>query len=133
MGADNDVDLSPLQAEENLLLFAAAAKARKRLHANRKVGESLPEGPPVLLHENRGGCQHRDLLPILDRLKGCADGDFGLSEAYISADEAIHGTRRLHVLFDFAGHSPLIGCVLIEEPRFHLCLPLGVNGEGKSL
>ncbi len=63
----------------------------------------------MLLRQQRRRHQHRDLRPGLDRHEGGAHGDFGLAEADITADHAVHRPGRLHVVEHLADSLGLIG------------------------
>jgi hypothetical protein len=67
------------------------------LDLDREAGEALPEGLEVLLRQDRGGHEHRDLLAVEHRLAGGADGHLGLAEADVAGQQPVHRQRRLHV------------------------------------
>ena len=108
---------------------SGGAEARQHLDHDREVGEPLLEGEPVLLREDRGRHQDRDLPAILHRLERRADRDLGLAVADVAADQAVHRTRGLHVLLDGLDRGQLIGRLLVREARLELALPHGVGLE----
>jgi hypothetical protein len=69
----------------------------QRLDADGEAAEPLQERRQVLLNEQRRGHQHGDLLAVLDCLECRPERDLGLAVADITADEAVHGDRFLHV------------------------------------
>ncbi len=133
MGADHDVDLSPLQTGHHVGLFPGGPEAGEDLHPHRKVGQPLAEGGVVLLGENRRRHENGDLLPILHRLEGGAHRHLGLSVADVAADQAVHRLRGLHVLLDVGDRPLLVRRLVVDERRLHVALPRGVGGEGESL
>ena len=54
----------------------------------------------MLEREHRGGREHGHLLAVAQRLEGGAHGDFGLAEADVAAEQAVHGMRDFHVALD---------------------------------
>ena len=69
----------------------------------------------MLFREQRGRREDRHLLAIGDCHVGRTQGDFGLAEADIAADEAVHRPARAHV-FDHGGNrGRLIRCFLEAE------------------
>ena len=87
----------------------------------------------MLLRENGRRTQHHDLLVVLGCLEGSAQGDLGLAEAYIAADEAVHRFARLHIRFDVGNRCKLIIRFLVGEGVFHLVLPRSVGAESEAL
>ena len=77
--ADHQVHLPPLQALDDAPRVARAAKTRQHFDAHGIVGQPLAEGASVLLGEDRGGREHRHLLPHLHRFKGRPQRDLGLA------------------------------------------------------
>ena len=131
MGPDDDVDFAARDLCEDLLLFLGRAKSAQCADAHGVVREALLKSVPVLLHQDCRRRQHCDLLPVLDRFEGRPDRDLGLAVADVSADEAVHGPRGLHVsLHVFAGLS-LIRCILVQERGLHLHLPARVFRKGE--
>ena len=51
----------------------------------------------MLLGQQRGGYQDCDLFPPGNGCKGSAQGDFGLAEAYVAADQPIHRFTHAHI------------------------------------
>ncbi len=74
------------------------AKARQLGDLHRPVGEAVGEGVEVLLGEQRGRHQHRDLLAVVDRDERRAQRDFGLAEADVAADQPVHRLALLQVV-----------------------------------
>ena len=93
-----------------------------------KVGEPLAEGARVLVGEDRRGHEHRHLPPALHRLERGAHGDLRLAVAHVADEQAVHGTRALHVrLHVVGGRLALVRRVLEQEAALELALPRGVR------
>ena len=95
--ADDDVQLAFGQVLQRLRHFLGRAEARQLGDLDRPVGEAVGEILEVLFGQQRGGHQHRDLLAIHHRDEGGAQGDFGLAEAHVAADEPVHRLAGLQV------------------------------------
>ena len=95
--ADHDVDGARRQALDSGRRAARAAEPRQELDTHRPVGEPIIERAMVLLGEQRRRHEHRDLEPRLHRDERRAQRDFGLAEADVAADDAVHGPRALEV------------------------------------
>ena len=109
-----------LTVAENLAFLAAVhglrgAKARERFDRDRIIGEPVRKGPEVLLGENRGGNEHRDLLAALHRLERGADRNLGLAIPDVADKEPVHRKRTFHVALDVLGGLPLVGRILVEK------------------
>ncbi len=113
--ADDDVQLAIGQILQRLRHFLGGAEARQLGDLDRPIGEAVGEALEVLLGEQRGGHEHRDLLAFHRRDEGGAQCDFGLAEADIAADEPVHRLAGLQVEqhgFDGGG---LVGGLLETE------------------
>ena len=66
MRADHDVDATPRESHQQLLLFLRRPEATQSPDVDRVVGEALLERVPVLFYEDRGRGEDRDLLAVLD-------------------------------------------------------------------
>ena len=115
--ADQDVDLALLEVREHLLDFRRRPEARDHLDTNREVAIAVAEGVPVLLGEDRRRREHQRLLAVDGDGERRADGDLGLAEADVAADEAVHRTRRLEVFLHRLDRSLLIRCLAVRELR----------------
>ena len=111
----------------HLLRFLGREEAAEHLDANRVAGEAVGERVAVLRSQQRGRCQHRDLLAVLDRLERSTDGDLGLAEADVAADQPVHRVGALHVDLDFVDRLALIGRLDERERLLHLVLPRRVH------
>ena len=77
--------------------------------------------------------EHGGLLAVDGSLEGGTDGNLGLAEAHVTADEAVHRLAALHIGFDGLGSGQLVGCVLIDERGLQLLLQVAVGRVGKAL
>jgi hypothetical protein len=86
----------------------------------------------VLLGQQRGGRQKGHLLAAHDRHEGRAQGDLGLAEAHVAADQAVHGLGADHVL-----HHGVDGgrwSAVSSKPKSgELLVVLGAVAEGMAL
>ncbi len=72
------------------------------------------------------GREHGHLLAVAQRFERRAHGDFGFAEAYVAAEQAVHGMRRFHVALDFFSGGYLIFGFGELEGVFEFALPVGV-------
>ena len=77
--------------------------------------------------------KNRHLAVVLHGLEGRADGDLRLAKSHVSADEAVHDLRGLHVLLDSGNRRELILGLFIGEHLLELLLPEAVLREGMAL
>ena len=80
-----------------------------------------------------GGREHRDLLVVVDCLERRAHSHFRLAVANITAEQAIHGLRRLHITLHIANCLLLVFRLAVLEGVFKLLHPLAVRGKGMPL
>ena len=86
----------------------------------------------MLLRQQGGGHEHGHLLAGLDGLEGGADGDLGLAEADVAAQQPIHREAGLHVRLDVVDGAELVGCLDEREAVLELALPGRVVAEGEA-
>ena len=91
VGADDDVDGAVLDALLHLGKLLAGDEARGLRDLHRQPAEALGEGAEVLAREQRGRHHHGDLLAGKHREQARPQGDLGLAEADIAADQPVHG------------------------------------------
>ena len=84
----------------------------------------------MLLHQNRGGCEHRRLLAAHHGLEDRAQGHLGLAVAHVAAQQAVHDLGLLHVALDVLDGGQLVRRLLVGEVVLELPLPGGVLLEG---
>ena len=83
----------------------------------------------MLVCENRRRHEHRSLQTVRHALEQCPRSDLRLAEAHITAEQAIHGKRFFHVLFDLFDCPQLISGLLVRKCLFKFLLPDGVLAE----
>ena len=77
----------------------------------------------MLLRQQRGGNQDRDLTPGLHALESGANGDFCFSKSNIAADQSIHWLGCFHVALSGCDGRELIRRLLPREGAFKFMLP----------
>ena len=95
--ANDDVDLATFYFLKCGQRFLLRFEARKDFDFQRPIGEAVAERPVMLFRQQRRGHQHRDLLATRRGDERGAHGDFGLAEADIAANHAVHWLRRRQV------------------------------------
>ncbi len=130
--ADDDVDAAVFQAGQRLFGLGVVDEATEHRHPDRKTGEAIAKRGEVLAREQRRRYQNRRLLTVLDRFEDGANGDFGLAETNVSADQPVHRTRQFHVGLHVLDRLGLVGGQREGEEVLHLALPFGVGAEGVS-
>ena len=133
MRADDDIYRSIQEAFEHLGLLRRGAETAEHLDRDREGGQALGKGLIVLLGEDGGGHQDRDLLAVHHRLEGRAQGHFRLAIADIAANQAVHGLAGFHVILDRLDGHELVGGFLVGKSSLQLHLPGAVGREGVSL
>src|ERR1041385_626241 len=127
MRSDNEIELAGFEiADDSLLLFRSDEPAQ-HLDGHREGGKAFFEGFKVLIAKNRCRRQHRNLLSVANSLEGGAHGNLGFTVTDITANEAIHRQRRLHVTLDVCDGSYLIGSLFVLKRLFELLLPLRIR------
>ena len=133
VGADDQVDRAVLEPGDDLLGLGVALEPGQGLDHDGELGVALGEGLQVLLDQQRGRHEDRDLLAVLDRLERRPDRDLGLAVADVAADEPVHRDRALHVGLDLVDADQLVGGLDVGEGVLELALPRGVGAEGVAL
>ena len=116
-----------LEVGEHRLHLGRLAQARDALDDEGQVGEALAEGAEVLLGEDRRRHQHHHLLAVGGGLDRGAQGDLGLAEADVAADQPVHRLLGLHVPLDRLDRFDLVGGLAVGEGGLHRDLPLAVG------
>ncbi len=131
VGPDDEVDFTPGELGDNLLLLGGVAEPAEHLDGDGIGGKTFPEGFEMLLGKHCGWHHEGDLVAVHDGLEGGPDGDFGLAETDIAAKEAVHGPGLFHVAFCILDGLGLVGCLGEGKGIFKGALPCGVVPEGK--
>jgi len=106
-------------------LFSRALRKRETISIRTGIAlEPLAHRVPMLLREHRGRHQHRHLPPVHHRDERCAQRYFGLAEAGVAADQAVHRLGPAHVAHDLVDRGELVGSLL----EFEALGEFGVGG-----
>ena len=129
MGADHDVHRAVGQTVEHRTGFSDFGETGQALDPDREAGHPFGEGLQMLVGQQRGGYQHRDLLAVLDCFERRSDRDLGLAVTDVAADHPIHRHRLLHVRLDLGDRGELVHSFGETERVLHFGLPGGVRTE----
>ena len=117
---------------ENRLGVGGLAEAGDHLDPDREVAVALAEGVPVLLRQHRRRDEHQRLLAVQRDREGRADGDLGLAEADVAADEPVHRRRRLQILLDRLDRALLVLRLPVRELGLEPLEPVAREVEGDA-
>ena len=131
--ADQDVNLPGGEAGPDRPNLGRRPKPRHHLDLDVETLESPPEGPQMLVGEDRRRRQDRDLQPVVDRLERRPHRDFRLAETDVAAEQAVHRPVAGEVLLDRPYGFQLIGRFLVGEGALELELPVAVLVHGDRL
>jgi hypothetical protein len=115
MRADEDVDLARGEVGEHLFLLLRRPEPRDHLDADGEVPVALAEGVPVLLGEYGRRHEHQRLLAVERDRERRANCHLRLAEPDVAADEPVHRTRRLEVLFHRLDRRALVLGLAVRE------------------
>ena len=76
----------------------------------------------MLLGQNGRGAEHHDLAAGAHALKRRAQGNLGLAETHVAAQQAVHGLGRLHVGLNVGDGLQLVARLVVREALLHLDL-----------
>ena len=107
---------------ERSLLLRRRAEAAEYLDLQAKRGKALKERLVMLLGQNGRGAEHHDLAAGIHALKRRAQGDLGLAEAHVAAQQAVHGLGRLHVGLNVGDGLQLVARLVVGKALLHLDL-----------
>src|ERR1700704_4657547 len=111
----DDVDLAYLQTFDRSRLRLIVDKPREHLDRDGEFAQPLAKDMEVLLGKNSGRRQKSDLLAAHRCFERGPQGQLGLPETDISAEQPVHGPIGLHVSLDLRERRHLIGCLLIRK------------------
>ena len=120
--ADEHINRALGKRLKRALLLRRGAEAAEHFDLQAKRGKALKECLVVLLGQNGRGAEHHDLAAGVHALKGRAQGDLGLAETHVAAQQAVHGLGRLHVGLDVSDSLQLVACLVVGETLLHLDL-----------
>ena len=122
MRADEHINRALGKRLERALLLRRGAEAAEHFDLEAKRGKALKERLVVLLGQNGRGAEHHDLAAGVHALKRRAQGNLGLAETHVAAEQAIHGLGRLHIGLDVGDSLQLVACLVVGEALLHLNL-----------
>jgi hypothetical protein len=129
--ADDHVHGAVGQAGQGLIRLGLALETGQRPDLHRERGVALGERGEVLLHQQRGRHEHRDLLAVLHRLERGADRDLGLAVPDVPADQPVHRHWPFHIDLDLVDRAELVRGLHVGEGVLELALPGGIRAEGE--
>ena len=115
---------------ERDFLLRLGAEPAEHVDPHRKSGKAIPQRLLVLEGEHRRGREEGHLLAVHRRLERGAHRHFRLAVADVTAQQAVHRRRRLHVALDVGHGRALVRRQLPFEGVFELLLPGSVGAEG---
>ncbi len=133
MGADDDVDMAALDALLHLGDLFGAYQPRGMRDLHGKAAEALGEGVEVLAGEQRGRHHDGDLLAGENGDEACAQGDLGLAEADIAADQPVHGPAASQIVEHGADARGLVLGLLVGKAGGELVIEAVGWGEDRRL
>ena len=132
VGADDAVDAPGGEFGEVFTDGAVGDQAADLCDGDGVGRHTFAEGVEVLLAENGGGDQDGGLFAGEDCFEDGADRDFGLPEADIAADQAIHRAGLFHVGFGGFDGGELVRGFLEREGVLKFSLPEVILGKGEA-
>ena len=133
VGADDDVDGAVLDALLHLGKLLAGDEARSLRDLHRKPAEALDEGVGVLAGEQRGRHHHRHLLAGKHREQARPQGDLGLAEADIAADQPVHGAAAREIVEHGVDAGGLVLGLLVRKAGGELVVEAVGRGDHRRL
>ena len=115
------------------LLVPLRHEAAEHLDLDREGGEAAPEGEQVLLGEDGGGDQDRNLAAGLHDPEGGPQRDLGLAVPHVPGHQAVHRSAAGHVAGDLSDRPLLVRRLGERERLLQLPLPGRVLGVGEPV
>ena len=133
VGPHYQIDSTLLQSLDGPRLLLLRTEPAQHLDPHRIVAKPLRKGLEVLLGEDGRRYEKGDLFVVDHGLEGGADGDLGLSETDVAADNAVHGFVLHQVVQDLTNDPLLPVRLLVFEALLHLPEKLVVGRKGVPL
>ena len=133
--ADDDVDRAGRSPRPDIGLLLGGAVAAEEFNGDGPAGEAVLEAFEVLLRKDGRRSEDCDLASAEHAFEGRAQGDLGLAEADVAADESVHRRGPFHVGFHVDDRARLVGSLAVREGALELAHPgvvrvLGVRDAG---
>ena len=125
---DDNARFARFYAVEDALYPLSGHQTRQKVYLYTERREAFGKSIVVLLTKYRGGRKERRLLAFDDGLEYGAHRDFGLSEAHVAAQQAVHDLALFHILFYLRYRYELIVRFVVREIVLEFFLPDGVGG-----
>ena len=90
MRADEHRHAAVCEPRQRPRLLSRRTKTREHLDRHAEGREAIVEVREMLLRKDCCRAEDHDLLAVLRRLEGCAQGDLRLPETDVAADETVH-------------------------------------------
>ena len=133
MGADDDVDGALGDALFHIRQFLRRDEARGLRDIHRMPAQALGERLGVLAREQRRRHHDGDLLAVHGGDEGGAQRHFGLAEADVAADEAIHRPAGIEIVEHRGNGRELIVGLLVGKAGAELVVEARGDGEAGRL
>ena len=132
MSADQNVDFPLSDLLKDLRLLFGATETGEHFDAHRPVGEAVAEVVEMLLRQQGGRHQHRDLFVVFHRQERGAHRHFGFPEADVAAHQTIHCQRLAHVAQDGVNGLRLVWRGLEREAVAEQLILLAIVLKGET-
>ena len=132
VSADNQIYGAGPEIQHCPALLRGRTESAEHVDVYREPTEAADGGLIMLLGQNRGGNKDCYLLAIHDCFHNSTESDFGFAEAYIAAQQSIHGCGGFHIAFDVFNTAELITGFGVGEIVLELCLPGRIRGKCKT-
>ena len=129
MSTNHDIDGAVGKLFNDLFGFSRGTKPRKHPHLNWEACHAFSKRVIVLLCQQRGRHQYRDLFSILHRFESSTHRNLGFAIANVADDDAVHRDRRFHIRFHCFDGQHLVFGFDEREVIFHLRLPRRIRGK----
>ena len=132
MRPHHQVHTPAAQAVHSPLAVSGRGEAREKRRLDREALKPPQNRLIVLEGQDRSRDKDGTLLAVGNALERGAQGDLRLAKANIPAQQAVHGMRLLHILFDLLNAAELVIRLLVLKPALKVALHLRIGGEGIS-
>ncbi len=128
--SDHEIALAGGEVGHHLGALSAGLEAAEHADRHGEAEKALQRGLVMLLREHRSRHEDGGLLAVEHAFHHRAQGDLGLAEAHVSAEETVHRDGGFHVALDLGRAAELIVGLRVAEVVLKLLLPLAVRREG---
>ncbi len=122
MGANDDIHPARFHTVTGFRRLFARDQPGELFHFQRPAGKPLREGVVMLAREDGGRRDDGDLHPAHGGDKGPAQGNLGLAETDIAADQPVHGPAGGEIAQHIVNRVELVVGFLIGEARGELLI-----------